>query len=455
MGPSRSATRAGISPAFFIVWAGQLISVTGTTLTAFGLQIFVFTDSGSVTRLVLVALAFALPAVVLAPAAGSLVDRLDRRLVMLAADAIAGTATLALLLVFVADALQPWHIYAAVAVGSAANTFQEPAWMASIPLLVSKEHLGRANGLVQLNQGLSIVIAPALAGLLLATTGLGGVLLVDVGTFAIGVASLAVTRFPAYRRLDDETSVRSVRGDAVLAWRYLTERPGLMGLLWLYAGVNFMLSMSNVLIIPLIASFSTESAAGGVLSAAGAGAVVGSILVGVWGGPRRLIRGILGGIFLSGGFIALGGARASVLWIAVFAILLMLVVPIVNAASQVVWQTKVAEGVQGRVFSLRRMIGQSVSPVALLLAGPLADRVFEPVMAPDGALAGSVGTIIGTGPGRGIGLLYVVAGVGTMAIALVGWLLPRVRNLESELPDEVVVDRQPGGDASTEASTSG
>ena len=116
-------------------------------------------------------------------------------------------------------------------------------------------------------------------------------------------------------------------------------------------------------------------------------------------------------------------------------LLLMLMVPIVNVASQVIWQTKVDEGVQGRVFSLRRMIAQAVSPVAILLAGPLADGVFEPLLAPGGGLSSSVGSLIGTGPGRGVGFLYVVAGLATMRRAAVGWLMPRVRLLEQELPD--------------------
>jgi len=123
--------------------------------------------------------------------------------------------------------------------------------------------------------------------------------------------------------------------------------------------------------------------------------------------------------------------------IAVAAFLLMAVVPVANTASQVLWQLKVPAGVQGRVFAIRRMISQAIAPIAMLAAGPLADRVFEPLLAEGGALASSVGSVIGTGPGRGIGFMFVVSGALTGVVALVGYSLPRVRNIETELPDSV------------------
>jgi MFS family permease len=416
-------TKANRSPdgmrSFLIVWVGQLVSITGTTLTGFGLQ---------------------LPGVVLAPVAGAIVDRVDRRVAMLAADAVAGIATLGLAALFFTDNMELWHIYLATVVGSTANTFQEPAWMASIPLLVPKEHLGRANGLVQLNQGLSIVIAPVAAGILLVAFGLGGVLIADAATFAVGVVALAVVRFPRPERIESEK--KSILSETVFGWRYLRERPGLFGLLWVYGGTNFMLTFGNVLLIPLMVSFSSEAAAGGVLSAAGAGAIAGSIIVSIWGGPKRLIRGVMIGIFLGGIAIVVTGLRASVPLIVSGVVALMLLVPIVQTASSVLWQTKVDPAVQGRVFSLRRMLSQGVSPLAILLAGPLADGVFGPMLERDGSLADSLGRLFGTGPGRGIGLLISVSGIGMMLLAVVGYLLPRIRNVETELPD-LIEDEPP------------
>ncbi len=418
---------------FVVVWFGQLVSITGTTLTAFGLQFFIYTETQSVTRVALIALAYTLPAVLLAPLAGSVADRTERRLVMLLSDAGAGGATLLMLWVLLTGDLPFWFICVAVAIGSSANAFQTPAWTASIAVLVPRSQLGRANGMVQFNEGLAVVIAPALAGVLLTTFGLAGVLIVDEVTFGIGVLTLALVRFPAYAR--DEARDRSVRSDSSFAWRYLRERPGLFWLLWIYSGVNFMFSMTLVLIIPLVVSFSTEAALGVILSLSGVGAVVGAIIVSTYGEPKRLVRTILGGIFVSGLLSAVSGVRASLVVIAIPTVLVFLLTPIINGASQVIWQTKVAEGSQGRVFSLRRMIGQAISPIAILLAGPLADNIFEPALADDGSLAGTVGELIGTGAGRGIGFLHVVAGVAVAMLAVAGWLAPHVRNIETELPD--------------------
>jgi len=418
---------------FFVVWAGQLVSITGTTMLSFGLQIWVYVETGSVTRLAFVALAGTLPAVLLAPVAGSAIDRVDRRLLMLGADTLGGVTTIALFVAFVTGNLEIWHVYVAAVADSIANTFQEPAWQASIPVLVPRDRLARANGLVQLNQGVSIVLAPALAGALLAFSGLGAVLLADAVTFLAGMGTLAAVRFPRYE--SEDTGRRSVRNDAAFAWRYLRERSGLFGLLWLYSGVNFMLSMTNVLIIPLIVSFSSEAAAGTILSLAGIGVIVGSLTVSAYGEPKHLMRTIMIGIFAIGVLLIAQGSRPSLWIIGAATLLLLLLNPILNSASLVIWQTKVEEGVQGRVFSFRRMIAQGVSPLAILLAGPLADHGFEPLMAEGGGLADTVGAVIGVGPGRGIGLLYVIAGIGTMALAVLGWSRERLRNIETDLPD--------------------
>jgi hypothetical protein len=134
--------------------------------------------------------------------------------------------------------------------------------------------------------------------------------------------------------------------------------------------------------------------------------------------------------------VASAGLRPSLVLVSVAAFVLMSVIPIGNTASQVLWQTKVPTAVQGRVFAIRRMIAQAISPIAILLAGPLADRVFEPLLADGGGLASSVGSIIGTGSGRGVAFMFVINGVTMVAAGVIGFLMPRVRNLETELPDQ-------------------
>ena len=432
----RTATDTTSMRRFFIVWFGQLVSVVGTGLTMFGLIVWTYLETGSVTALSIVSLLMALPATLLSPVAGAYVDRWDRRITMLVADLAAGAATLTVALLYFNDALALWHVYLLVGVGGVANAFQQPAWLAAIPMIVPKRHLGRANGLVQTNEALSMIAAPAIAGALLATVGLGGILVADGITFVIGVVTLASVRFPAHERTDTAESGR-ILDDVRLGWRYLRARPGLLYLLWVYVGVNFVLAFANVLFVPMLLAFTTEGTVGTVMTVAGIGMLLGSLAVGAWGGPKHLVRGTMWGIAFSGLAVALAGLRPTLLVIVPGVFLLMLVIPVVNAASQTLWQRKVAPGVQGRVFALRRTFAQIAAPLAIVLTGPLADGVFEPLMAPDGTLAGTVGTLLGVGEGRGIGLMIVLVGLATVALGVLGWMHPRIRNLERDLPDAI------------------
>lgn len=433
--PPTTANARGMQT-FFVVWGGQVVSVLGTSLTGFGLQIWVYTETGSVTALAIASLCYSIPSTVIAPMAGALVDRWDRRRVMLASDAAAGVATMIIAALFIAGSLEVWHVWALVGVGAVGNAFQGPAWMASIPLLVPKRQLGRANGLVQLNGSLSGVLSPLLAGLILVTFGLGGILVVDVATFVVAVGTLLVVRFPRPRG-HAETATGSILGDARFGWRYIKNRPGLFRLLWVYAGVNFGLRFVGILIIPLVLAFSNEAAVGVIFAIGGIGAVLGSLAVSAWGVPRRLIRGTMLTIGIAGIGVAMNGIAPSILIIAAGGFLSAAVIPIALSSSQVIWQTKVPPAVQGRVFAIRSMIASAIEPISIIAAGPLADRVFEPLLAEGGALAGSVGAIIGTGPGRGVAFMFILAGLLITVMSAIGYAEPRIRNIETELPDHI------------------
>jgi MFS family permease len=422
---------------FLVVWAGQLVSTLGSTMTAFAVEIWVYTETRSVTNLAMISLAYSIPQVIASPFAGAMVDRHDRRRVMIAADLAAAAATAALFALYTADLLAIGHIVAVAAVLGVTGTFQGPAWMASISLLVPKAQLGRANGLVQLTGGVTAVLAPLLAGVALALSGLELVLVLDLATFAVAVTTLAVVRLPR-PAATAPVEKQSLLSEAGQGWRFVRERPGLLGLLWTVGGVNFALTFFNVLLVPLVVALTTsQGTVGAVLSVASIGSIVGSLAVSAWGGPRRKVLAMMATIGVVGGFVTAAGLRPSVGLVAASCFVVMAVVPITNTASQVIWQTKVPPAMQGRVFAIRRMISEAITPAAFLLAGPLADGVFEPLLQPGGGLAGTVGAVIGTGDGRGIGFMYVLTGLLMVTLALIGWARPRVRNLEEELPDQI------------------
>lgn len=434
----QTAAEGGVGT-FAIVAGGQFVSLLGSSLTAFALGIWVYQQTTSVTLLGLVILAATLPGILVSPLAGTVVDRTDRRLVMLSSDCAAAMATLLVAAtILLAGRVQLWQIFLLAVVSSVANAFQEPAYSASVPLLVPKRHLGRASGFVQLSQGIARIMTPVLAGVMLVTVGLGTILLVDLSTFVVAVATLLIVRIPRPVPIEESGQGKgSLFREAAAGWHYLRSRHGLMALLVLFASVNFLVALVNVLYIPLVLSFASAAVLGTTLTIGGTGMLAGSVAVMGLGTPKRKVPAIMGLIFLGGVVIAMSGLRPSAVWIAANGFAMMFVLPVLQSTSQVLWQTKVALGMQGRVFALRRMLAQASLPAAYLAAGPLADRVFEPLMSEGGALAASAGQWIGVGPGRGIGLMFVVAGVAGCLMATAGYLYPRIRHLEEELPDMV------------------
>jgi MFS family permease len=440
--------------AFILIWLGQLVSLVGSSLTSFALGVWVFQTTGSVTLYGLIIVSATLPNVLLSLPAGALVDRWDRRQVMIWSDVGAGLSTLAIALLFIAGQTRVWHICLASAITSACSAFQWPAYSASITVLVSKEQYGRANGMVQLAQAIGYIVSPVLAGLLLVKIHVQGVILIDFATLICAVFTLLLVRIPRPTATAEGSAGKgSLWREAIYGLTYLAARAGLFGILILFAAVNFLMGFVNTLVTPLILAFTTADGLGTVITIGGVGMLVGGIAMSVWGGPKRRINGMLGFLLLFGLFIALGGVRRSVVLVAVAAFGFFFCIPFISACSAAIWQSKIAPDIQGRTTAARSMVAQAAMPVAMLIAGPLADYVFEPLLAEGSRLASSVGRLIGAGPGRGIGLMFILAGVLTTLAAAVGYLHPRIRRVEDELPDVVASQIPVVPEAATRART--
>ena len=423
---------------FLVIWFGQLISTLGSGLTGFALGVWIYQETGSATLFAMNMLAVAVPNLLVSPLAGALVDRWDRRWVMILSDTGAGLTTLAVFLLLLTNRLEIWHVYVLSAVSAAFSTFQWPAYSAATSTLVPKEQLGRAGGMVQVGEAISQIIAPAVAGALYVTTGLYGVVLIDFISFAIAVGSLLLIRIPRPKvSAEGELGKGSLWKEATYGWKYITARPGLLGLLLVFAATNFFSGLMQPLIAPLVLDMTSADMLGYLGSVIGIGMLIGTLIMSAWGGPKRKVHGVLGFLMLGGVFTSMLGLRPSIPLMTVSGFLMMITFPIVNGSSQAIWQRKVALDVQGRVFSVRRMIAWSTTPIAFALAGPLADRVFKPLLLEGGALAGSVGQVIGVGPGRGVGLMIVILGLCNFLAAAAGYLSPRVYHVEDELPDAV------------------
>lgn len=431
---------------FSIIWLGQLVSVVGSGLTSFALGVWTFERTGSATHFALIGLCAVLPRVLLSPLAGAVVDRWDRRRVMILSDVGAGLSTLVVFLLFGANRLEIWHIYLLTSINAAFGTVQWPAFMAVTSLLVSQKNLGRANGMVQFGQATSEILAPALAGVLLGTIRLEGVILIDFATFVFAVITLLIVRFPS-----STGSPASLPGDAsfwrdlTVGWTYIAARPGLLGLLGFFAVVNFLWGMVGALVTPMVLSWTSSSVLGAIISIAGVGMFTGSLIMSIWGGPQRRIHGVLRFELLSGFCFMLMGLRPSFWLLAAGAFGAHVTIAIVYGSNQAIWQSKVAPDLQGRVFAAQQMVARAAAPLAYLLAGPLSDKLFEPLLTVDGPLAGGVGQVIGVGPGRGMGLLFMIMGIVKVAVSLAGQMQPHIRHIEDELPDAILAQPESVG----------
>lgn len=428
---------------FHLVWLGQVISLLGTELTNFGLGVWVYQRTGSVTDLTLIFVCASLPGLLLAPFAGVYIDRWPRRRVLALTDIGAALGTVSLLALLLADRLELWCIYLIVGFSAAFLSFQIPAFAATMTLMVPKEGLGRANGLLQLGGSAAQIAGPLLAGALVPLVGLPGLIACDLTTFLIGIGTLFLARIPDPERRE-AAPAGGLLEEAAFSFRYLRRRPGLLGLLAFFALLNLLLAMSQVLTTPLVLARGTATQLGMVLATGGAGLLAGSLVMSVWGGPVRRMTGILAASPALGLACLVMGAAGSIPAVAAGIFLLGFVVPIINGCDQALWQTKVEPELQGRVFGTRQLLEQITVPLSYLAAGPLADRVFEPLLAPGGRLAGSVGRFLGVGPGRGIGLQFVTMGLLLIVATLCSLSSSKLRSVEEEIPDAVPETEAPG-----------
>jgi MFS family permease len=422
--------------AFGVVWAGQVASLFGAHLAGFVLGVWVYQQTKSVTAFSLIYLFTVLPEIALLPVAGVIVDKFDRRWVMLVGVMGSGLCGLVLAALALMGQLQLWHIYLMLMISSAFESVQFPALSASITLLVSRENLSRANGMVSLGTSIAMVAAPVLAGVFFQALGLTRVLLINVGVYAFAVLTLCVVRIPQPDQSSEANKVsRSFWREAVQVWRFVTGQRELLALLMLFAITNFSTGILQVLLPPFILSFTTPEALGTIMSAGGVGVVAGSVLFSIWRGPRRRMRAIFIVGFVRGVVLFLAVLQPSAVLIGTAAFIFLFCDPVIFTCSQTIWQTKVPAEVQGRAFAIRRLVAWSTLPLAYVVAGPLTDRVFEPWMAAQGSLARVVGGLVGTGPGRGIAVFFVVLGAVTVLAVIAGVLYQPLRDLEDRLPD--------------------
>jgi DHA3 family macrolide efflux protein-like MFS transporter len=423
---------------FTMVWIGQIVSVLASMMTQFALTIWMFQETSSALALAWMQVAFITPFLIISPIAGVLVDRHNRKTMMMVSDLAAGVGTILILILQAMGILEIWHLYLAAVINGLGNAFQWPAYSAAITTMVPKEQYGRANGMMSLVEAGPAVIAPLLAGTLLPFIALTGILLIDVVTFLLAVGALMLVHIPQPEKTEEGVqSNGSILREASYGFKYIFARPSLLGLQLIFFVGNLFSGISFTLMAPMILSRTSnnEIILGSVQTAGAIAAVIGGTIMSAWGGFKRRSYGILIGWIISGlGIATLGLVGGVPVWV-FGSVLSAIVIPLINGSNQAIWQAKVAPDVQGRVFSARRLIAWFTNPISPIIAGTLADFVLEPQMRIESTLSQTFGWLVGTGEGAGMALIIFFCGLLCVVVGVAGYFVPAISKADTMLPD--------------------
>ncbi|MBD2081990.1 MFS transporter [Leptolyngbya sp. FACHB-17] len=422
---------------FLIIWLGQLVSTFGSRMTSFAIQIWAWELTGQATALALVGFFSTLPSILVMFFAGMIIDRWNRKWLLIIGDAVAALSTLTILCLFLTHQLQLWQIYILGAIEGIFVEIQTLAHSASISLLVPKSQYGRASSLnASIHYG-AIILAPALAGALYAKIGLAGIAMIDLIAFVVALVTVLPVQIPqlALSQNDHETAA-TIWHRLVFGFRYIVARPGLRAIVVLMSLFWLAHDLGGAVYAPLILARTGNDAQilGTIASAAGLGGMTSALILSTWGGPKSHIHGVLLGMVGAGlSKTIFGLARMPLVWYpAQFCSSLNF--PLLTSSEQAIWLAKVNPDVQGRVLATRSLILQIISASAMLIAGPLVDRIFEPIMMSNNGLTFIFGNIVGTGRGAGVTLFYGITSLGLILVGLGGYAFSTLRHVERMLP---------------------
>lgn len=366
---------------FFTIWTGQALSLVGSQVGSFALVWWLTQASGSATVLATASLVAMLPSVLLGPFAGALVDRLNRRWVMIIADSFIALLSAGLAYLFWVDQLQIWHVYIIMFARSLGGAFHWPAMQASTSLMVPKDHLARIGGMNSTLQGVLSIVTPPLGAFAMEIMPLYTIMAIDVVTAAFAIGPLIFIHIPQPERAAADAGAAGVRpsllGDVADGFRYIWNWKGMLLVLMLATTINMMIHPAMSLLPMLV----LRKFAGGALqlgwlnSAWGVGIIVGGLALSAWGGfKRKVVTALLGLIGQGIGFLVVGLTPASALWLGIAGLAFAGIMNVIcNGPFLALFQDVVAPEIQARVFTVIGSLTGLAAPVGLAIAGPVAD----------------------------------------------------------------------------------
>lgn len=431
---------------FTILVFSQVISLVGSGLSDFALAFWVLEDvvGGSSTLLVFSMIFFFVyfPGMLVSPFAGTMIDQRNKKAILISSNCIAAVATIFTLIMVLLGSLQVWHIYLAASIKSIAAAFQIPAFQACITLLVKKDDYGKAYGLAQMGESFHRVVSPVIAGSLFSVISIHGIIMIDLLCFVIGVIPLLFISIPETIKAPVKQKLTFWK-DTLEGYRFFLKDRGLIHLLAFFVISNFLMGFVQVWVQPLVyklaelqsVGIDRAVALGSVMTAGGVGMMLGSIVMGISGGPKNKVRGVLTFTFLGGIVILAAVVADSLLIFTAGAFVYFLTIPFVMGCNMAIWQRRVPVQYQGRVFSLRRASVLAVLPLSFILAGIIGDWI-EPMFHEQGVLV-PFGELIGIGHGQGYIFLFSTIGLLSIIVSIIGYFSKGMRVLEQEEKEQM------------------
>lgn len=395
---------------FLILWIGQFFSMIGSGLTLFALGIYIFQTTGSVTSFTMLLLCIFLPAIIIKPFGGVLADRFDRRLLMFFGDFGASLGTVFILLLMFYQPSGLWFIYVGIIISSIFGAFQEPAYKATITDLLPKDLYDKASGLMQLASSSQYLISPFIAGILLSFFDIKFIFIIDILTFFLAVITILWVR-KSIGTINLKKKTSKFLHDFKEGFDELLKQKGVLWLVVLTMSVLFFVGLLQSLLVPMLLSLTNAKFTGIIQSITASGMIAGSLAIGTFGSNKKYVKMLSVSLFFTGIFFSLIGVNTNLIFIAIAGFMFFSFLPFVNTSIEVLIRNNIDNEKQGRIWSIISTITYFGSIIAFFVAGFLSDKVFNPLLQTGGLLALNIGKVIGVGDTRGIGLIFIIAGI--------------------------------------------
>lgn len=412
---------------FFLMSIGQFLSMVGSSMTQFGLSIWIWKTTGNATPFSIITTLFFVPNLIFSPFAGALIDRWPLKRSLILPDLAAGIITIFTLILYLLNKLNLPFLYIASFISGTFNSFQWPAYSVTISVMLKKEEYGKANGLFSMVENGPMIIAPILAGIFLPLINLSGIMIIDIITFLFAIGTVLYVYIPKLERVISKEKL-GIFKDALFGFKYIFNKKHLLALLTVFLLVNFFEGFISPIYSPLILSKTNNSsiALGVVQMFFGLGGLIGGFIMTLWGGTKRKVYSLIGGILLSGIALFLFALSKNLYLLSIFGFILSLLGVVTNASSQAIWQSKVAPQLQGRVFAARRVIAQLVGTIPMISSGPIIDNFLSKYFIDSNKFL----SYFGIGKGGAMSFMTFISGIFVVIIAIVAFLNKTVMNVE-------------------------